>query len=320
MCGRYRTGDDRVHHHDDSPVRCRRPARRVRRPILSGVTLFRIVDPGDLAAPTIVAAFDSWVDAGSASSAAAVALVGAGRRVAAFDGDKLFDYRARRPTLEIVDGRLSSLTWPELTVRATRVAGQDVLVLSGAEPDYRWREFADSVVELCMRLGVASWISLGAIPAAVPHTRPVPILGTASGPDLLRGGVDAGPAGLLRVPGACISVLEMAVAAAGIPSVGYFAQVPHYVSGPYAPAAVALLRAVGAHLGAELPMADLEHEARQLRTRLDAAAALEETTRTYVERLESMVDEERLPSGDELIGEIERFLRERGNEGTQRNS
>jgi len=284
------------------------------------VSLFRLLDPGDLAAPTVIAAFDSWVDAGSASSVAAGVLADAGRRVATFDADHLFDYRARRPTLEISDGRLTSLTWPELTVRATRAGGQDLLVLSGAEPDYRWREFADSVVELCLRLGVASWISLGAIPAAVPHTRPVPILGTASGPDILRGGVRPGPDGLLRVPGACISVLEMAAAAAGIPAVGYFAQVPHYVSGPYPPAAVALLRALGAHLGAELPVADLEQEARQLRTRLDAAAALEETTRTYVKRLESMADEERLPTGDELIGEIERFLRERGNEGTQRDS
>lgn len=284
-----------------------------------GVTLFRMLDAGDLTAPTLIAAFDSWVDAGSASSAAATAIAERGRRVASFDADRLFDYRARRPTLEIVDGRLASLTWPELTVRATRLGDQDVVVLAGAEPDYRWREFADAVVELCMRLGVASWISLGAIPAAVPHTRPVPILGTASGPDLLRGGVAPGPAGLLRVPGACISVVEMAAAAAGIPSVGYFAQVPHYVSGPYAPAAVALLRALETHLGTELPMAGLEQEARQLRNRLDAAAAVEETTRTYVERLESMVDEERLPSGDELIGEIERFLRERGNEGTQRN-
>ena len=304
-----------------------RPTSRARRsafarppPILRRVSLFRLLDPGDLAAPTIVAAFDSWVDAGSASSTAAGTVADGGRRVATFDGDRLFDYRARRPTLEIADGRLTSLTWPELTVRATQVGGQDLLVLSGGEPDYRWREFADSVVELCLRLGVASWVSLGAIPAAVPHTRPVPILGTASGPDLLRGGVAPGPDGLLRVPGACISVLEMAVAAAGIPAVGYFAQVPHYVTGPYPPAAVALLRALGTHLGLDLPMAALEQEARQLRTRLDAAAALEETTRTYVERLESMVDEERLPSGEELIGEIERFLRERGNEGTQRNS
>jgi hypothetical protein len=117
------------------------------------------------------------------------------------------------------------------------------------------------------------------------------------------------------VPAAAISVLEMAMAEGGIPAVGYFAQVPHYVSGPYPAASLALLAALGRHLGIDLPSGDLADEARQLRTRLDTATALEETTRTYVERLETMVDEQRLPSGDDLIGEIERFLREGGTEG-----
>ena len=106
----------------------------------------------------------------------------------------------------------------------------------------------------------------------------------------------------------------MTVAKAGIPSLGYFAQVPHYVSGPYPPASLALLRAVGTHLGVDIAAGSLETESRQLRTRLDAATAVEETTRQYVERLESMVDEERLPSGDDLITEIEQFLRNRGTE------
>ena len=131
----------------------------------------------------------------------------------------------------------------------------------------------------------------------------------------MRGDIQPGPAGLLRVPAAAISVLEMAVAEAGIPAVGYFAQVPHYVSGPYPAASLALVQALAGHLDIDLPTGDLADEARQLRTRLDTATALEETTRTYVERLESMVDEQRLPSGDDLIGEIERFLREGGTEG-----
>jgi predicted ATP-grasp superfamily ATP-dependent carboligase len=120
------------------------------------------------------------------------------------------------------------------------------------------------------------------------------------------------------VPAAAVSVLEMAIAEGGIPAVGYFAQVPHYVSGPYPAAAVELLGALGRHLGVELPVGELEADAEQLRTRLDTATALEETTRTYVERLESMVDEQRLPSGIDLISEIERFLREGGTEGSQR--
>ena len=102
------------------------------------------------------------------------------------------------------------------------------------------------------------------------------------------------------------------------PACGYYAQVPHYISGPYPAATVALLHAVGRHVDADLVDAELVDEARQLRERLDAAAALEETTRTYVERLETMVDEERLPSGDDLISEIEQFLRESGGEGRGR--
>src|SRR6185437_6643926 len=105
------------------------------------------------------------------------------------------------------------------------------------------------------------------------------------------------------------SVLEMRAAADGIDSVGYFAQVPHYVSGPYPAAALELLSAVERHLGVEFD---------GLRTRLDAATAVDENTRAYVERLESMVDEERLPAGDDLISEIEQFLRDQGSEGRPR--
>ena len=190
-------------------------------------------------------------------------------------------------------------------------------MLTGAEPDYRWREFAASVVELVKRLGVTEWISLGAIPAAVPHTRAVPIIGTESAPGLLRADVRPGPQGILRVPSAAVSVLEMSLAEAGIPALGYFAQVPHYVSGPYPVAALALLRSVERHLGIDVPAIVLEEEARQLRSRLDLATGADETTRAYVARLESMVDEERLPAGDELISEIERFLRDRGAPGGQ---
>lgn len=276
------------------------------------MTLVDLSDPGDLIEPIAVVAFDGWVDAGSASTVAAAQLAEGSEVIATFQGDLLFDYRARRPTLEIVDGRPSLLTWPELSMRRARIAERDVLILAGPEPDYRWRELAAGVVELAHRLGVVEWISLGAIPAAVPHTRAIPVMGTESSPGLLRGSVQPGPAGVLRVPSAASSVIDHAMSASGIAALGYYAQVPHYVSGPYPPAAVALLRAVGRHLDAEIDSGSLEEEARQLRTSLDTAAALDEQTRTYVERLEAMVDEARLPSGDELISDIERFLRDRG--------
>jgi PAC2 family protein len=277
-----------------------------------GVALYKLDDPGPLNEPSLIVALDGWVDAGSAATTAATLIAAGGETVARFDADRVYDYRARRPTLDIVDGRLSELDWPEFRIRLVRPGGRDVLVLTAPEPDYRWPTLAAAVIDVARSLGVSQWISLGAIPAAVPHTRPVPILGTASRAGLLRGDIRPGPAGILRVPAALVSVLEMQAAKEGIDSVGYFAQVPHYVSGPYPAASAELLRAVERHIGIELDRGALVAEGEQLRTRLDAATAADENTRSYVERLESMVDEERLPAGDDLISEIEQFLRDQG--------
>ncbi len=279
------------------------------------MALYRLTREPVLVAPAIVVAFDGWVDAGTAATTAAQRVAEGGQVIATFDADAFFDYRARRPTLEIVDGRPSELSWPELSVRHARIGARDLLVLAGPEPDYRWQALCDAVLDLVRRLGVTEWISLGAIPAAVPHTRPVPVMGTASRAELLRGGVEPGPAGILRVPAAALSVLEIAIEAAGIPAVGYYAQVPHYVAGPSPAAAIELLRVLGRHLEIEIPLGPLPDEARELRARLDLATAADEATRAHVERLEARVDQERRPTGDALIAEIEQFLRERGNEG-----
>lgn len=262
----------------------------------------------------MIVALDAWVDAGSAATKAAALIAGDGPKIAGIDADGLYDYRSRRPTLHIDDGRLTSLDWPQLAVVHQRFAGRDALVLMGPEPDYRWQELAAQLVMLADDLQVSEWISLGAIPAAVPHTRPVPVLGLEAQDGLLRGGVKPGPTGSMQVPAAAVSVIDMAVAQAGIPSLGYYAQVPHYVSGDYPAAAVALVRAVEPHLDDTLTTAVLELEARGIAARLDAAASADDSTKSYVTRLEEMVDESRLPSGDELIGEIERFLRHRGTE------
>lgn len=269
----------------------------------------------DLAAPAVLVAFDGWVDAGSAATTAAQKIGERGEVVGRFDADALYDYRARRPTLVILDGRPADLTWPELTLRRRRLGERDVLVIAGPEPDYRWRELCAAAVEIAERLGVVEWISLGSIPAAVPHTRPVPVLGTQSRSGLLQPGIEPGPEGLLRVPAAAVSVVDHAVAAAGVPALGYFAQVPHYVSGEYPLAASELLRVLGDHFTANLASSAIDEEAQLLRTRLDAAAAADEQTRTYVERMEAMVDESRRPAGDDLIAEIERFLRDGGSAG-----
>jgi hypothetical protein len=269
-----------------------------------------------LRAPVLIGAFDGWIDAGGAASAAATILAGDAQELAAGDSDALFDYRSRRPVLDVVDGTLSELDWPALTIVRRAEGARDLLVLHGPEPDFRWKELAEQVMEAAVRLGVVQWVSLGAIPAAMPHTRPVHVFGTASQTGLLHDDVEQGPQGLLRVPAACLSVIEMAVAGAGIPTVGFYAQVPHYVGGPYAAAAIAILEHLGRHLGVEPPLDGLPDEAMAQRERLDQIVQADDDSRTYVERLESVVDNQELPTGDELVGEIERFLQQRGDGGS----
>jgi hypothetical protein len=271
------------------------------------MTLFRLRDDvPTLRAPVLVGAFDGWIDAGGAASTAAGRLAEGAETVATVEPDSLFDYRSRRPVLDVVDGTLRRLSWPEIVVAHLALEERDVLVLHGPEPDFRWQELAGAAAEIALRLGVLQWVSLGAIPAAVPHTRPVPVFGTASADGLLASDVEKGPEGLLRVPAA---VIEMAMDGAGIPTVGFYAQVPHYVGGPFAPAAIGLLDQLGRHLSVDLPLGELADDALSQRTRLDAAVGADDDAREYLERLESMdADERTIPSGDELASEIERFL------------
>jgi hypothetical protein len=273
------------------------------------VSLLHIRDdlPG-LRAPVLVGAFDGWIDAGGAASAAAERVADGAEVVATADGDALFDYRSRRPVLDVVDGTLAHLDWPRIAISHKACEGRDLLVLHGPEPDFRWRELGEQVVETAVRLGVVEWVSLGAVPAAVPHTRAVHVFGTASSEGLLHDDVEQGPQGLLRVPAAALSVIESAVASAGVPTVGFYAQVPHYVGGAYASGAIALLEHLGRHVGVDLDLGDLPEDALDQRRRLDAAVGDDDDAREYLERLEAIAGQEQVPSGDELASEIERFL------------
>ncbi len=279
------------------------------------MALYEMHREPEMTAPVMVAALEGWVDAGGAGTTAAAQVADDGETIATFDADAIFDYRVRRPTLDIVDGRPMRLEWSALSLIHRRIGERDVLVLLGAEPDYRWRELAANVVDLTRHFGVVGWASLGSIPAAVPHTRPVPVLATASANGLLPDGIKQGPDGLLRVPAAALSVMEVEVAAAGVPSIGLFAQVPHYVNTSYPAASIALLTALGKYLGVDVPMGQLATRALERRTQLDSAAASDADTKAHVERLELLADQSRLPEGDELIADIERFLRDRGGEG-----
>jgi len=176
----------------------------------------------------------------------------------------------------------------------------------------RWQELASDVAALVSSLGVALWVSLGAVPGAVAHTMPVPVMATASQDGLLGPRTPPGPEGLLRVPSAALSAMEMAVSGSGIPAIGFFAQVPPYASIGYTAASIALLERLGRHLEVDLQMDDLHDEEHEQRARYDAAVASDAMLRQTVEQLESVagdMEEHHLPSGDELAREIERFLR-----------
>ena len=273
--------------------------------------LYRLADDlPELRDAVLVASFDGWVDAAEAASRAVGQVAAEATVVATFDPDAVFDYRSRRPVLDVQDGRLTELQWPELAIRHARVDRRDLLIFSGAEPDLRWQELATDTVALVRRLNVAEWVSLGAVPGAVAHTRPVPVMATESQDGLLD--EPAGPEGLLRVPSAALSVLEMAVTEAGTPAAGFYAQVPPYASIGYAAASVALLRRLSRHLSITIDVETLLAEQREQHGRYDAAVAGDAMLRETVSRLESAagdVESEQLPSGDDLAREIERFLR-----------
>lgn len=235
--------------------------------------------------------------------------------IATFDRDALFDYRSSRPVLHFEAGELSQIVWPRLEVVHSSIEGRDLVVVTGSEPDFRWMELGSEMLRLVGELGVQRLITLGAVPAQVPHTRPVRVVCTTSGPDLLLDGDDLLPDDLV-VPGAAVSILRDRLSHEGISSVGYWVQVPHYLNQPFAAGVLALLDRVGRQLGVTVPVGGLSDEAEDQRRDIDAMLEDRADAREYVERLESMVEEkppppdfEALPSADEIGAEVERFLR-----------
>jgi hypothetical protein len=187
-------------------------------------------------------------------------------------------------------------------------------VLSGPEPNWNWRAFSESVAELAADLEVVQHVSLGGIPWAAPHTRPTIVVTTSSREDLL--GEDANfPEGLLRVPASAASIVEKAVSERGIPTVGFWARVPHYVGGIYHPAVVTLVEKVARYLGVDLPLGSEVDDAAQQRRQLDALIEEQPNIQDMVGQLEDLYDASGdVASGEEIAAEIERFLRERGDD------
>ncbi len=272
--------------------------------------------------PVLVVVLEGWVDAGLGADGAITTLLSAAptELVATFDGESLIDQRARRPVVHISQGVNEGLTWPVIQVRAgTDRVGADVCYLVGPEPDFRWPTFVSSVVGLAAELGVRMVVGMGAFPAPAPHTRPVRLAATApqASADLVaQVGVVQGE---LDVPSGVWGALEIAFGEAGVPTVGLWARVPHYVSGMSFPSASAtLLDGLAAVAGLSLDSTDLHTAADSSLRQVDDLIARSDEHTAMVRQLERSVDAAegnpldvgQLPTGEELAAELERYLRD----------
>lgn len=276
--------------------------------------LFEVLDDAPLTAPALVSALNGWVDAGLAGTTAAGYLAKGGEVIVRFDADSLVDYRARRPTLEIRDGVLSSISWSELTIQRVRTERRDLLVLTGPEPDYRWQAFREAIVDIATRLGVVESLCLGAIGAMVPHTRATPILVTGAQRASQEGDMPL-PAEHMQVPASALNLIEIALGERGIRSGGIWAQVPHYIEGAYFAGALALVERACGQLGVRLPLEELVNLAREQRVRLDAVVANRPDAQAYLEQLEENGPVTPVPPGEDIATEIERYLRDATGDG-----
>ncbi|HUF31613.1 MAG TPA: PAC2 family protein [Acidimicrobiales bacterium] len=287
--------------------------------------LFTLHDEPSLHEPVLVLGLDGWIDAGFGAAGATAHLLEVldTEVVATFDTDALVDHRSRRPVMHLEEGVNTGLTWPSTELRhALDLDGNDLLLLTGAEPDVRWRGFAAAVVDLAQRFGSRLVVGFGAYPAPVPHTRPGRLATTATSSELAQraGQVRA----TLDVPAGAQAAIEERCADGGLPAVGLWAQVPHYASGMAYPLASAMLVDGLAEVGGLRIDSTALHEAGALlRNRLDELVSENPEHLEMVRRLEAALDAEHdarpglgtpgeMPSGDELAAELEQFLRDRG--------
>jgi hypothetical protein len=284
------------------------------------VTLYELLDEPTLESPAMIVALEGWIDAGLGASTAMSLLLETleTTTVARFDADALLDFRARRPTMHLVDGIYRGLTWPSTELRAAvDLDGNDILLLAGAEPDRRWFQFTREVADLAVHFGASIVIGIGAYPAPAPHTR-APLLACSSAtPELAEGST------MLRatidVPAGVQAAIERECADRGMPAIGLWAQVPHYAAAmPYPGASLALLEGVARMTDRVLPYGDLRAESDLTRGRLDELIQQNPEHLAMLRRLEEQADalfaegELTLASGDDLAAELERFLRDQG--------
>lgn len=278
--------------------------------------------PDGLRAPALVCAFTGWNDAGDAASAA-LQFVGSSlgaTRFAKIDPEEFFDFQATRPKIVLQDSVTRSIEWPEIEIYEARIprAPRDLILLAGPEPSMRWRSFTDAIVDLAEAAGVQLVVTLGALLADVPHSRPVPVTGLSSDETLVdhldvRATNYEGPTGIT-------GVVYAACQQAGIPSASLWASVPHYVAAaPNPKAALALVRRLESLVGVSVDATDLEEASVEYERQVGLAVQADPEVQAFVERLEAAaeeteepVDSTDLPSGDALARDFQRFLRQRG--------
>ncbi|MET8535492.1 PAC2 family protein [Streptomyces sp. NPDC005065] len=270
----------------------------------------------ELIDPVMVAAFEGWNDAGDAASTAVAHLdrEWKGEVFAALDAEDYYDFQVNRPTVWL-DGGVRKITWPTTRLSVVRVGGdkpRDLVLVRGIEPSMRWRSFCNELLGFAHELGVEMVVVLGALLGDTPHTRPVPVSGVTSDPDLART-MDLeetryeGPTGI-------VGILQEACTHAGVPAVSLWAAVPHYVSQPPNPkATMALLNRLEDLIGLRIPLGELPEDARAWQLGVDQLAAEDSEVAEYVQTLEEARDTAELPeaSGEAIAREFERYLRRR---------
>jgi proteasome assembly chaperone (PAC2) family protein len=280
-------------------------------------------DPPTLRSPILVAAFAGWNDAASAATTALDSVADAleAERIAELDPEDFYDFQVTRPTIRLTDGQTREVDWPLNSFFAARAptADRDLVLLAGIEPNMRWRTFAGAVLEAAERLDIEMVITLGALLADVPHTRPVPITGLATDPDLverlnLQRSSYEGPTGI-------VGIVHDACRRRGLTSASLWAAVPHYVAAvPNPKAALALLRRLEQFTGIAIEASELEDAMDRFETQVDRAVASNPEIEELVRRLESEQDDApeldtgEMPSGDTIARDFQRFLRQRTDE------
>lgn len=278
--------------------------------------------------PILIAGFSGWNDAAEAASVAveSVSESWEAKRFGIFDGEEFFDYQATRPQIKLIDGVTRTVEWPENILSATtnlpQLGGSSAILLSGPEPSFRWRSFCDSVVDAAREFDVSLVVTLGALLADVPHSRPVAVAANSQNPSLIEklGLSSSGYEGPTGITG----VLHRVCADAGIPSVSFWASVPHYLpSVPSAPAALALLGGLSTLLDIEVDTSGLESTAGDYQDQISEAVQQDSDLASYVQMLEERYDSQTdgdprdLPSGDDLAQELEGFLRDHRRENDE---